>query len=265
MHINTMRYIFKSNKIVFFAISAILTFYMSTIMMMFDPHSVDAMMAYVAALPEAVVRALNFQISDFTFIGFLSGYYYGFLAMTFPLLFSMLFTYKALAKSIDDHSITHFLTSGKSRSAHLAQVLMTYGLCLLAMITFLVIASYVMANAMFDGEILDIRFLHINAYLFLFHAMMGLIMMSGSALMPSASSALSIIIGLPLLSMVLDMVSRLGDRFAWVRFLSLHSLFDADKIVLHQSITTEVIIMLVISCSVLVLTWIGFKRKDLIV
>lgn len=265
MHFNTMRYIFKANRIVFFAISAILIFYMSTIMMMYDPQSMEAMMAYLEVLPEALIRALNFQISDFTFIGLLSGYYYSLLALTFPVVFSMLFTYKTLAKSVEDHSITHFLTSGKSRSEHLTNVLVTYGFCLTAMITFLMVASYLMADIMFDGVTLDYRFLYINAYLLMFHAMMGFIMLCASALMPSASLALSVIIGLPLVSLVLDMVSRLGDRFAWVRFFSLHTLFDADKIVLRQSITTELTIMIGISLSVLLLTWIGFKRKDMIV
>lgn len=265
MKFSTIRYLFKSNVIVFVAISVILSFYMSTIMMMFDPNTTDAMMAYIEVLPEALVRALNFQMVDFSFLGFLSGYYYGFLAMTFPLIFSMMYMYKVLAKSMDDHSITHFLTSGQSRGNHLLHVVVTYVGLLTIMITVLVTLSYVITPAMFEGVVLDARFLMINVYLLIFHLMMGMVMLTASALIPTASVALGTIIGLPLLSMGFDMVARLGEELSWLRFVSFHTLFSADKVVLNQSIAFELTLMTLIGIACLTLTWIRFKRRDIIV
>lgn len=265
MNIKYIQYLIRANKVVFISITAVLVFYMSTIMMMYDPTTVDAMMMYIEALPEAMIKALNFQMVDFSFIGFLSGYYYGFLAMTFPLIFSMMYTYNVIAKTIDNNSMTHLLTSGKSRSALLFNAVLSYLLLLAVMISTLTLLSFVMSGAMFEGVTLDSRFILINLYLFGFHAMMGMLMFMCSALLPSASLALGAIIGLPLTSMVLDMVARLGDDLSWLRFASLHTLFDADKIVLGESVLVQGGLMLGIGSILLLFTWFGFKRRDMII
>lgn len=265
MNIKYIQHLVNSNKVVFIAITSVLVFYMSTIMMMFDPISIDAMMSYIEVLPEAMIKALNFQMVDFSFVGFLSGYYYGFLAMTFPLIFSMMYTYNVIAKTIENHSMTHLLTSGKSRTALLMNAIVTYLVLLAVMITTLTFISYLLSSVMFEGVTLDSRFIFINVYLFGFHAMMGMLMFLCSALLPSSSLALGAIIGLPLTSMVLDMVARLGDELSWTRFLSLHTLFDADKIVLNESVLVQGGLILLISGTLLLITWIGFKRRDIIV
>jgi ABC-2 type transport system permease protein len=265
MNIKYIKYLVRSNKVVFISITAVLVFYMSTIMMMYDPTTVDAMMVYIEALPEAMIKALNFQMVDFSFLGFLSGYYYGFLAMTFPLIFSMMYTYNVIAKTIDNHSMTHLLTSGKSRTSLLFNAIVTYLVLLAIMITALVILSYIMSGLMFEGVTLDSRFIQVNLYLYGFHAMMGMLMMMCSALLPSASLALGAIIGLPLTSMILDMVARLGDDLSWLRFASLHTLFDADKIVLNESIMVQGSLMFSITVLLVFITWIGFKRRDMII
>lgn len=260
-----IKHLVHSNKVVLISITAVLLFYMSTIMMMYDPTTVDAMMVYIEALPEALIKALNFDMSEFTFLGFLSGYYYGFLAMTFPLIFSMMFSYNVLAKGIDTSSITHLLTSGKSRIEILMNILITYMILLAIMILLLIGMSYVLTSLMFDGVSLDARFLTINLYLYLFHFMMGCLMLSASALIPSASLALGAIIGLPLTSMVLDMVARLGDELAWLRFFSLHTLFNADSVVLNESIVLPVLVMVGISSVLIIGLFVGFKQRDIIV
>jgi len=265
MNIHFIKYLISSNKTVWIAISSILLFYMSTIMMMYDPTTVDAMMLYIEALPEAMIKALNFQMVDFSFTGFLSGYYYGFLAMTFPLIFSMMYTYNVIAKSIDNNSITHLLTSGRSRITLLLHAWGTYALILAIMIGLLIVVSYPMATLMYEGVVLDGRFLTINLYLYGFHLMMGTLMLLFSAILSSPSLSLGAIIGVPLLSMVLDMVTRLGDTLSWVRFISLHTLFDADRVVLNESIMTQSVIMIGLTTLFLLVAMIGFRKRDIIV
>ncbi|MBS3990447.1 MAG: hypothetical protein KGZ51_00065 [Erysipelothrix sp.] len=265
MNLKYIKYLVLSNKVVWIAITFVLIFYMSSIMMMYDPTTVDAMMGYIEALPEAMIKALNFQMVDFTFLGFIAGYYYGFLAMTFPLIFSMMFTYKVVAKTIDNNSITHLLTSGRSRLTLILHAWLTYAVVLACMISLLMVASYSMAGSMFEGVTLDSRFIYLNIYLYGFHLMMGSLMMMFSAILPSASLALGAIIGVPLTSMVLDMVARLGEDLSWVRFASLHTLFDADKVVLQESVVTQSGIMVGLTLLFLVITLIGFKKRDIIV
>ena len=265
MNLKYIKYLVLANKVVWIAITFVLLFYMSTIMMMYDPTTVDAMMGYIEALPEAMIKALNFQMVDFSFLGFLSGYYYGFLAMTFPLIFSMMFTYKVVAKTIDNNSITHLLTSGRSRLTLILHAWFTYAIVLAFMISLLVVTSYVMAGIMFEGVTLDVRFIYVNLYLYGFHLMMGTLMMMFSAIMPSASLALGAIIGVPLTSMVFDMVARLGEDLSWARFASLHTLFDADKVVLQESILSQSGIMIGLTLLFLIVALIGFKKRDIIV
>lgn len=265
MNLKYVKYLVLSNKVVWVAITFVLMFYMSTIMMMYDPTTVDAMMGYIEALPEAMIKALNFQMVDFSFLGFLSGYYYGFLAMTFPLIFSMMFTYKVVAKTIDNNSITHLLTSGRSRLTLILHAWFTYAIILACMITLLVAVSHFMAGMMFEGVTLDVRFLYVNLYLYGFHLMMGTLMMMFSAILPNASLALGAIIGVPLMSMIFDMVARLGEDFFWLRLVSLHTLFDADKVVLQESILSQSGIMIGLTLLFLILTLIGFKKRDIIV
>lgn len=265
MNLKYIKYLVLSNKVVWIAITFILMFYMSTIMMMYDPTTVDAMKGYIEALPVAMIKALNFQMVDFTFLGFIAGYYYGFLAMTFPLIFSMMFTYKVVAKTIDNHSITHLLTSGRSRLTLIFHAWITYAVILALMISLMVAASFIMAGSMFEGITLDVRFIYLNIYLYGFHLMMGSLMMMFSAILPSASLALGAIIGVPMLSLVFDMVARLGDDLSWVRFASLHTLFDADLIVLQESIVTQGGIMAGLITLFLIITLVGFRRRDIIV
>lgn len=265
MNLKYLKYLVFSNKVVWIAITFVLMFYMSTIMMMYDPTTIDAMKGYIEALPEAMIKALNFQMTDFSFLGFLSGYYYGFLAMTFPLIFSMMFTYKVVAKTIDNNSITHLLTSGHSRISIILHAWLTYAFLLACMIFLLVITSYVMAGMMFEGDILDARFIAVNLYLYGFHLMMGTLMMMFSAILPSPSLALGAIIGVPLTSMVLDMVARLGEDFFWVRFASFHALFDSDIIVLRESVLTQSGIMIAFITLFLIATLYGFKKRDIVV
>jgi hypothetical protein len=61
MNIKYIQHLVNSNKVVFIAITSVLVFYMSTIMMMYDPNRIDAMMSYIEALPEAMIKALTFR------------------------------------------------------------------------------------------------------------------------------------------------------------------------------------------------------------
>ncbi len=73
----------KQNYIVFIIILAVLMFYLSIIIQMFDPSTQDTLDEMLKVLPQGLVSAMGFSDAGTTLLGFVASYFYGFLIINF--------------------------------------------------------------------------------------------------------------------------------------------------------------------------------------
>ena len=105
------KYNIKTNKILWLIIFAVLVFYISIIISMFDPKSVKALNEMLEILPESLIKALGFDVMSTELTTFIANYIYGFLILVFPVIFTIIINNRLIAKHVDNGSMSYLLTT----------------------------------------------------------------------------------------------------------------------------------------------------------
>jgi ABC-2 type transport system permease protein len=111
-----LRTTIKANYIIWLIFAAILAMYFSFIVSMYDPITIDTMNALVEALPPQLVDALNFKTADASLLGFIAGYFYGFLILLFPLIYSVIMADRMIARHVDSGAMGFLLSTPNTRT-----------------------------------------------------------------------------------------------------------------------------------------------------
>jgi ABC-2 type transport system permease protein len=225
----------KSNYTIWLIFIAILLMYFTTITSMFDPVTIEGMDALLEALPPAMIDALNFRVVENTLLGFIAGYYYGFLILLFPLIYTVLVADRMIARYVDSGSMAFLLSTPNTR----AKIALTQGVflvsSLVALFAFLTLIGIVYTQALYPGE-LDIGgFILLNAgALFLYFALSG-IGFFASCLSNERKHSLALGGGLPVLFFLIHTLSNVGEEVSFLKNFTLMSLFDTTEIITRGS------------------------------
>ena len=80
-----------------------------------NPDSAEALNTMLELLPEGMVKALGFQNMGTDLTGYLSNYLYGFIFLTFPMIYCAIMANRLIAKHVDSGSMAYLLTTPHSR------------------------------------------------------------------------------------------------------------------------------------------------------
>ena len=245
-------------------IIVMLLIYVSTSVAMYDPASIENLEDMFKLLPQGMLKAFGFDNLGTDMTGYLGHYFYGFIMIVFPIIYIVMAANKLIAKHVDSGSMAYLLTTPNTR----IRIAVTQAVYLLASLAFIFVIDVgiliIMSESMFRG-LLDLgSFLALNLVTYLMLAVVSGIGFFFSCLFNDTRYSLALGGGLPMVFLVAKMVSEISVNLEWIRYFSLYSVLNVDKILSNNSYV--VVSSLILATAVLVLYAAAirlFDRKSL--
>lgn len=254
----------KSSWIIFIVFVAVLFMYMSLMISMYDPENIDAMALYLETLPQGMIDAFGYNAVATDLISFMGLYFYGFIALLFPLIYCIILANRLVAAHVDRGSMAYLLATPNTR----VKIIITQALFMaISVVTLLALntaAGMVTSEALFPGEMDIPAFLKLNLATIMLTLTISSVCFFFSCVFNEAKYSLAFGAGIPILFFVINMLRNISNSYEWLRYLTIYTLFDPVEILAgEQSIIT---ICLVFSVITLILYSAGifiFSRRNL--
>ncbi len=254
----------KANYKVLIIIFLILLMYSSIIIGMYDPASMDAWDAMLSLMPESLLRAMNFTMDEASFLGYIAGYYYGFIIIMFPLIYIAIMGQRMIARFVDTGSMSFLLATPNTR----VKVATTQAVYLLisTMVLLLLTALMVMlfGVSMFPGELSIGRFIVLNLNVMALFVLLSGIAFLASAMFNEVRLAVTVGAGVPFGFFIIEMLSGVSDDLSFLKYFTAFTLFNTSKILASDAIVwlhMGILVILGLGCYSLGIYI--FHKKDL--
>lgn len=243
--------------------SAVLTLYITMIISMFDPATVNMLKQFSASMPE-VMSAFGMASAPTDLLGFLTSYLYGMLMLVFPMVFTILRANGLVAKYVDQGSMVALVAAPVKRVA-VAFTQMKVLVSGIFLIIFYCTALEIICSAVSFPGALDVSaLLLLNAGLFCLQLFIGGICFLASCLFNDTKYSIGMGAGLPALMCVLQMLANTGGKAENIKYATFFTLFNPDKLVAGESAAIWGIVVLLLGAVILFTAAIQiFIRKDL--
>ncbi len=253
----------KQNYIVFLIITGVLMMYLSIIIGMYNPDTQDVMNDMLQMLPKQLISAMGFAAADNTLLGFISSYYYGFLILLLPMIYTITVANRSIASHVDKGSMAYLLSTPNTRSRVAATQAVFLLLSTALLLSLVTVAGIAISGILFP-DALDIPgFLMVNlGALLLYFAVTG-IGFFASCLFNDTKNSLSIGAGLPVAFLLLQMISDMGDQTGFFKYFSLFTLFDTDQIIQRDGYLGSFLLLGGIGIMLYTLAIAVFRKRDL--
>ena len=254
---------FKSNFKILLIFALVLTMYGAIIVSMFDPKLVDSLNSMVESMPQmfALFGMNNFS-SNLT--DFLIDYLYSFLLIIFPLVFIVLLVNRLVIRYIDKGSIAYLFATPNSRVKIITTQILSALLNIFILNLYITILYIVVSESMFKGELDITKMIIVNIGLFaLWFSFLGICFLS-SVSFSSTTISLWLGAGLCILFMLFQMMSRVGEKAEFFKYLSIITLFTPSKYSTDFNIfLIGSICLFIVGIVTSVLTIIIFNKRDI--
>lgn len=253
----------KQNYIVFIIILAVLMLYLPIIIQMFDPSTQDTLDEMLKVLPQGLVSAMGFSDAGTTLLGFVASYFYGFLIFLLPMIYVIIVANRSISSHVDKGSMAYLLSTPNTRG----KIARTQAGFLLISITLLIgiitIVGIIVSEMLFPNE-LDIKgFLLLNLNTLLLYFTLTGIGFFASCLFDDTKNSLALGAGLPVAFLVVQMLSNTGESVEFLKYFSLFTLLDTDKIIRGEGYIINFIILILLAILLYASGLIVFKKRDL--
>lgn len=242
---------------------AIMTMYVSCIIGLYDPATMEMLDSFTEAMPE-IMAAVGMTPGATNLLGFMISYLYGFILLIFPMVFSILRGNGLIAKYIDMDSMVYLVAAPvKRRTIAITQMLVLLsGISLLLIYTTLL--EIVVAQVLFPGELILSELLVLNVGLLFLHFLIGGICFCASCIFSESKYSALFGAGIPTLMYVIKMIASVGGGAENIKYLSFFTLFDPNGLVVNDSDALIKILFLLIGALVFYPIGIAvFCKKDL--
>lgn len=221
---------FKANYKLLLLIFGVMGFYAFIILSMYDEASLSGLEEIFEMFPEALIKAMGFSLMDSSLVGYLAGYYYGFLIIAFPMIYISILGPRVIAKHIDSNSMSFILSTPNSR----VKVSLTQGLYVLLSMVFLLFLVMILimglSALMFPGSLNMMQFLLMNLNVVgLFVFISGLSFLC-SCIANETKTAVLYGSGIPILFFVVDMLKNANDKLDILKYFTIFTLFDTRHV-----------------------------------
>jgi ABC-2 type transport system permease protein len=253
----------KQNYIVLLIIAGVLMLYMPTIVTMYDPETQESLNEIMKMLPKEMIAAMGFGGTANTLLSFVATYFYGFLILLLPMIYTIIVANRTIASHVDRGSMAYLLSTPNTRF----KIAVTQAIYLLASITLLIgfvtAVGIGMCQVMFPGELETGRFIVLNCgALLLYYALTG-IGFCASCFFNDTKNSLAVGAGLPVAFLLLQMISDIGEATDFLKYFSLYTLFDPAKIVSGEGYALSFLVLAVIAVVTYTAAILSFHKRDL--
>lgn len=253
----------KQNYVVFLIIVAVLMLYLPIIITMYDPSTQDSLNDILALLPQGLIAAMGFNELGGSLVEFIGSYFYGFLILLLPMIYAIIACNRSIASHVDKGSMAYLLSTPNTRTKIARTQALFIIISITVMIAIVTLVGLVLSNISFPGE-LDVKaFLLLNlGALLLYYALTG-IGFFASCLFNDTKNSLMIGAGLPVAFLVIQMISDVGEKTRFLKYVTMYTLLDPDKIINGDGFVPQFIALFIIAIVMYCLGLYVFKRRDL--
>lgn len=253
----------KKNWILLLIFFGVLTMYMTTMISMYSPDDMEALMTMFKLLPENLMKALGFSslVTDLT--GYLASWLYGLLMLAFPMVYSIILGNKLVAKMVDNGSFAYLLSTPNSR----VKIIITQGIYALTSIVVLFAVLFgvgiLISSAMFPNLLDAGAFFKLNFTTMLVNMVVMMISFFFSCLFNESIMSLGFGAGVPIVFLLMNMLGGASTSVEILKKISIFGFYDPVELV-HGGKFWSVnliytgIILVLFAASVLI-----FKKKRL--
>lgn len=224
----------KSNYILFLIFAAVLTMYGSMIVAMFDPEMGDSLRAMAQSMPQ-IFAAFGMTNVGTTLLEFITTYLYGMLYVVFPSVFIIILSGKLVVKYVDNGSMAYLLAVPEKRRKTVVTQAVFLLSCLVALVLYITVLILIMSHLMFPGELEIQKFIKVNIGLLGILIFFGGVCFLPSCLFNESRISTGIGAGIVIYSILVQMISQVGDKFEFLKYATPLTLFDAEGLAAAQT------------------------------
>lgn len=224
----------KSNWVLLVIFMIVLSMYASMITMMFDPKLGDSLKMMAESMPD-IFAAFGMADVGTTLLEFVSGYLYGMLMIAFPSVFVIILANRLVAKYVDNGSMAYLLAAPEKRRKIVTTQAIVLLLAVLVLIVYIAGLILALGEIMFSGEMEIAAFIRVNV------GLIGLLVfMSGACFCAScfcneSKNASAISTTIVVYSILLQMISQVGEKFENIKYATPVTLFDVKGLSVNES------------------------------
>ncbi len=258
-----MKAAIKQNYIVFIIIFGVLMLYLPIIISMYNPKTQESLDEILTMLPQQLISAMGFTGDMGSLLTFIATYFYGFLILLLPMIYTITVANRSIASHVDRGSMAYLLSTPNTRR----RIAGTQGCFLLIsttlLLSFITLAGILICELLFPGD-LDIKgFLLLNlGALLLYFALTGISFFASCAF-NDAKNSLALGAGLPVAFLLLQMISDIGEKFNFLKYFSLYTLFDQSSITSGGNYLPSFLLLSIIGIVLYSAGIASFRRRDL--
>ena len=253
----------KQNFILFLIIISVLMLYLPIIITMYDPATQDSLNEVLEMMPQGLIAAMGFSNIGAELIDFIGSYYYGFLILLLPMIYTIVACNRSIASHVDKGSMAYLLSTPTTRNKIARTQSLFVILSTTIMIAIITLVGIVLSNATFPGEMEINAFLLLNLGALLLYFSVTGIGFFASCLFNDTKNSLMIGAGLPIAFLVIQMISDVGEKTSFLKYFTMCTLFDSDKIISREGFAPQFIALTAIAIVMYGLGFYVFKKRDL--
>ena len=231
MNITLLKSTLKSNLKMFLLFLTIMAFYLSMIIVMYDPQMINSMEGFLELMPQQLIQALGFQLSIYTYTGFLASYYYGMLAIGFPTILTVIIGYRAIGKFVDRGSMTYLLSTPNTRMKIALTQAVSMVFTILMLFVSITLFCIVLSQIMFPGALEIGKFILMNMGVFMYFFAVGSITFIFSCLFNDGKNSLLFGTAVPVAFLLIHMLGQMEGSLELFKYLTMLTLFNANDII----------------------------------
>ena len=253
----------KSNLKMFLIFLAIMAFYLSMIMVMYDPQMINSMEALIELLPQQLIQALGFQLSIYTYTGFLASYFYGMLAIGFPTILTVVIGYRAIGKFVEQGSMAYLLSTPNNRTKIVLTQAVSMVVTLLLLFVSITLIGIVLSEIMFPSALEVGKFIMINIGAFLYFFAASSITFIFSCLFNEGKNSLQFGAGIPVAFLLIHMLGQMEGNLEFLKYLTMLTLFNANDIITDGYNPLPMFVLFIVGIIGYTLAIIIFRKRNL--
>lgn len=250
--------VIRSNYKFLLAFTLVLCAFLTVMINVFTPQTVEELQAAAHG-----TIASNILTGNGMLISFMSNSFYALMAIIFPMVYSIMVGNRMIAEKVDRGSMTGLLSTPVTRlSIAISSAL--YLILSLAVIWGVSSAVGIIAAGAFQPDALDVDiFLKLNMGAILYHLVISGVCFCSSCIFNTSKNSLLFGAGIPLISFVISLLVKLSEELDFLKYFTLNTLFDTQKIVENSGYAVGFTVMAVMTIALYAAGVIWFNRKDL--
>lgn len=252
----------KRSRLGIFIICAILSLYLSIIMIMYDSQMMSLIENFTKLMPE-VLTAFGMRSDATNLYGFMSSYLYGMILIIFPFIFYLIRANQLIVQYIERGQMRFLLNVPQKRSTIVLTQIAVLVLSCFSIVTYVTIFQAILIYFFYPQEFNFFLILRLNFGLLATHLLVAAIAFLCSSLSANARKSLFVSSCIVVFMFICQMISNYGGNLTNFKYLTLYSLFDPFELIKDNPSFIGLWSLLILTVALFSISIQGFSKKDL--